>query len=117
MIILRKIRKLLPWKYLGQGNYRKTYLLPSGKYVIKIPINDDGQYNNWGEVKEYKEDKSGLLARCRLFKYRNQLCCIMEKLTIPKDLHNLPDWCSGIDCQQVGYTRKGKLVAYDWYYV
>ena len=30
------------------------------------------------------------------------------------NLKKLPDWVYSIDMVQVGYTRDGRLVAYDW---
>jgi len=105
-------------KFLGEGRTRRVYLAHSGKYVVKYPLNSTGEHANWQEAKDYK--KGGFLekenlARCRLATLRGKEVLIMEKVE-PTNKFNKEgnSWVDYIDCQQVGYNRKGKLVAYDW---
>jgi hypothetical protein len=40
----------------------------------------------------------------------------MEKLSfegVPRGYNNLPDWVMSVDGGQVGYNKKGELVAFD----
>lgn len=115
--IRRFLRKSKRWKFLGEGSTRRAYLLPSGRRVIKLPLDCYGVEANEGEIRQSRQDITGRLARCRPFIYKGQLCSIMQYVEPVKteDRPTLPDWCYGIDCTQVGHTRKGKLVAYDWY--
>lgn len=107
---------ILKCKYLGQGRNRIVYLLPSGKNVIKIPINEYGLYNNWDEATIFSRREDGCyipLARCKMVKDTPYL--IMEYVEQTKDPYVEP-WTYSVDCSQVGYTRSGKLVAYDYAY-
>lgn len=114
---------LLKCKYLGCGRNRIVYLLPSGKNVIKIPLSEAGENNNYDEAFRYSkriERKSIPLARCRMVKDTPYL--IMEYVIDPfaiqhrrkYTLCNMPTWVEFVDCRQVGYTRQNKLVAYDY---
>lgn len=104
----------IPYQLLGVGRNRVTFLLPSGKYVLKIPRNDSGVWDNHHEAR-----LSGTwnYARCKLVNLCGIWCLVMEYLnceTIYKEYDSLPDWTIGVDCCQVGYNRKGKLLAYDF---
>lgn len=103
-------------KHLATGRHRAVYLLTSGKYVIKIPIDDYGYSDNILEASRSKKDGWLLkeqMARCKLL--RNG-CLIMEYVRLPseKEYNELPKWTDGVDCRQVGYTIDGRLVAYDY---
>lgn len=102
---------ILPFKYLGSGRNRTTYLLPSGKYVLKIPRNEAGVFDNADEeaLSLYKTH-----ARCRTIKLFGTLCLVMEYVEQASLDKELPTWCDFVDCRQVGYNRKGKLLAYDY---
>src|SRR6266702_1257425 len=97
---------------LGKGCNRKTYLLPSGKNVIKIPFNDDGYLDNIMEAEQAYKDNWLLKtqkARCKLLKNG---WLVMEYV---KSIYELPDqkfpqWIYGVDSCQVGYTLDGRLV-------
>jgi len=105
------------WKFIGEGNDRKVYQLPSGN-VIKIPIpHTNGEFVNcredylWKNRINYDEQ----FARCRLIP--GTFLLVMEfvkTFSCSSDYKNLPNWCSYIDCSQVGLNKKGKLVAYDY---
>jgi hypothetical protein len=106
------------YTYLGRGRHRQTYLLPSGKHVIKFPINDEGVGANQREYRKFKNTKhEGIFARCRLINVDDSACIIMVAV---KPLENkycnfdLPYWVDEIDNMQVGFTRRQQLVCYDY---
>lgn len=103
---------------LGYGRHRITFKL-SDKYVLKVPYVEDGVYDNHQEVKLYNRFReAGKCARCRIVKLYNLPCLIMEMVTpfvygkTPGE--DWPEWSNYVDCGQVGVTRKGNVVAYDY---
>lgn len=102
---------------VGSGCSRATYRTRSGRYVVKFPWCDDcGETDNRYEHKGFSAGVP-YYARCRLIRVAGADCLVMEwvdplKCFDPPD--ELPDWVDGIDCSQVGHTRRGKLVAYDY---
>ena len=104
---------------LGCGRNRATYAL-GPRHVLKIPVNEDGMYDNSSEAEQWRrrrEHSSFPIARCRILLNKDGLpLLVMERVvpTEPKPRPAMPDWVYSIDCQQVGYTRKGALVAYDF---
>ena len=104
-------------KHLGTGRNRAVYLLPSGKNVIKIPMNGDGIHDNLAEEYRYRVQRTSWypLARCRLLPGSHNL--IMEYVKFPDSYCGLREsnsWIDSVDCCQIGYNRVGKLVAYDY---
>lgn len=97
---------------LHTGRNRATLLM--GKYVIKFPLCGDGVADNdWegsisgGDYIQY--------ARTRLAYVGDVPIVFMEQVEYAKVNYDaMPDWVGSVDCGQVGYTRKGKLVAYDY---
>jgi hypothetical protein len=113
--------------------YRKKYGEPSvGRtravfdrgdgYVVKVPINGEGFAANSREViTSEAEDPYTPVADC----YHDTVydvssegvsVLVMEKLTfdgVPKSYKDLPDWVMSVDGGQVGYNKKGELVAFD----
>lgn len=101
-------------KHIGTGRHRAVFLLSSGRWVIKVPVDDMGYHDNWSEASQSKVNgwlKKEWKARCKLL--RNG-CLIMEYVEPVKSFSDLPDWTNGVDCWQVGYTLDGRLVAYDY---
>jgi hypothetical protein len=91
-------------------------------YVVKVPINGEGFAANSREViTSEAEDPYTPVADC----YHDTVydvssdgvsVLVMEKLTfdgVPKSYKDLPDWVGAVDCGQVGYNKKGELVAFD----
>lgn len=103
---------------IGEGRNRRVYLLPSGKNVIKVPLNDDGIRDNCLEDHRFRLHRSKWypLARCRLLDFAKYYL-IME-YTEPQynlcELMKLHNWVGMVDCCQVGLTSKNKLVAFDY---
>lgn len=110
-------------KYLGSGRNRAVYLLPGGKYVIKIPINalglaDNDEEHCFRHMKDPWAKKERVFARCRLIP--GTFLLVMEYVEdasyqeIRNKLGKVPEWVGCIDSGQVGFNRQGKLVAYDY---
>lgn len=126
------VRKLtynirINFELLGIGRHREVYLLPSKKFVIKIPINNDGILDNLTEYKYWKNRAAikkyydADLARCRLYQgsTSQDKLLLMEFIEIiknPRDLpyNTLPNWAWDVDGIQVGYNRQRHIVAYDY---
>lgn len=102
---------------LGQGRNREAFLTKRGKYIIKVPLNEAGWSDNLIEVTDYERNRflgREYMARCRMVVLSGVPCLIMERVDPVTSLKGLPEWTDFVDCRQVGYNRKGKLVAYDW---
>ncbi len=111
IIAERFLKMLSRAENISGGRNRITLLM--GKYVVKFPISPGGYGDNdWegsicgGEYIQY--------ARTRLHYYHDTPIVFMEQVSPVKSFNGLPDWCDFVDCCQVGYTRAGKLVAYDF---
>ena len=105
-------KKKCKFKLIGIGRNRKVY--EHGDYVIKVPLNKKGEADNMYEAETFKkEGDKGYIkyARCRLLK--NYLVMIKLKTDIGSN-HKLSEWTDWVDCAQVGYDKKGNLLAYDY---
>ena len=91
-------------------------------YVVKVPINGESFAANSREARTSEADNPYTpVAEC----YHDTVydvdpdgvsVLVMEKLNfegVPRSYRDLPDWVGSVDCGQVGYNRKGELVAYD----
>lgn len=106
------------------GRNRNVFDL--GKYVVKIPKNLAGfGDNDWeGSVSNSPEslghDDYVQYPRTRLAYYKEVPIVFMEKVEpvtakeIVRRLGYEPDWVNSVDCGQVGFNRKGRLLAYDY---
>ncbi|KKN65621.1 hypothetical protein LCGC14_0479370 [marine sediment metagenome] len=112
------------WKHLGGGRHRDVFRLPSGN-VIKFPIGEAGEVANLWEalVWKFRNRQSRMplfiyeymkhieaIARCRMIPRTKVL--IME--FVDREGVNPPSWTYRMDCAQVGLTKSGHLVAYDF---
>lgn len=103
-------------RQIGAGLYRHVFG-ESPAYVVKVPRDEWGEFCNEGEARE--APTAAIFARCKAFKHpRTGVVLLrMERIVrFPTARTKLPDWTDGIDCQQVGWTADGRLVAYDWVY-
>lgn len=91
-------------------------------YVVKVPINGEGFAANHREVLTSEvEDPYTPVADCHHdtvydVSPEGVSVLVMEKLSfegVPKGYSNLPDWVMSVDGGQVGYNKKGELVAFD----
>ena len=100
------------------GRTRVCYLMRT--YVIKMPRCLNGMDDNdWeGSVSNLPnpDEEEIKYARTRLVYYQGIPLLFMERVQIPpgEDYKKFPVWIYSVDCQQVGYTKSGKLVAYDY---
>lgn len=94
-----------------------------GSYVVKIPKNLDGFCDNdWeGSVSNGNDDPNVVrYARTRMH-YVDEIPVVfmewVEHATgkkITEQIGYEPDWVMSVDCGQVGFTKDGRLVAYDY---
>lgn len=89
-------------------------------YVIKVPMNGEGYAANNAEViNASMEDPYIPVAECwhqedYSITPKGVPTLIMEKVEHCRaDYRNMPDWVMSVDGGQVGYNKKGELVAYD----
>lgn len=122
------VRKRLKEKAIRIHKARTRWVYEFKHYVIKVPINAEGlRANDWeGSVSNEKrrlKSKRYLeywvqYPRTRLYYFKDIPLVLME-LIAPLDwsktcYDDQPDWVGSVDCGQVGYTKKGRLVAYDY---
>lgn len=92
-----------------QGRHRAAFVLKN--HVLKFPLCEFGELDNHWEATRWDEN----VARGREITYHGFVCNVQEKVTpVTSDFQSLPNWTRHIDCQQVGYTKSGKLKAYDY---
>lgn len=121
----KKILRLFFEKYtfIGAGRNRATFLLKSGKFVIKFPLSEAGEGDNdcEGSIVSNKFDEDGEIKypKTRYVLIEDLVFVIMEKVEMfPEDLieynESHEDWFDSVDGGQVGKTRSGHVVAYDY---
>lgn len=111
---LSLLLKRLNEKYecIGCGRNRIVFKTKNGKYVIKIPRNMMGITDNAMETQ--KLDFGFPVSKSKRI-ILNDFCCVIAEYVDPvSGISGLPEWTKYVDCQQVGYTRKNILVAYDY---
>lgn len=105
------------YRYLGEGRHRAAFLTPSGNFVIKVPIDEMGFVDNFREYRMWRQIDKWMpkehLARCKL--HQSSGILVMEAVDLAYEYPvDGTDWIGFIDCGQVGYNRRGRLVAYDY---
>jgi hypothetical protein len=94
-------------KCIGLGRHRAVYHIAGSEFVLKFPVTIDGYYDNTREASTIGEH----YAKC--FMVMNSTILAMEYVErIP--YNEMPDWAAYIDCGQVGKTKDGRIVAYDF---
>jgi hypothetical protein len=110
------------WPCLGQGRHRVTFAL-NDEWVIKIPLHWDGEVANVSEYEQYHDGTTRSvphLAWCMVEEFHGVVVLLMERvkpIDVPwEEIQTVPDlaWVADVDCEQVGYTLTGALVAYDY---
>jgi hypothetical protein len=101
------------------GRNRAVFFYPT--FVVKLPITHDGIVDN-----DWEGSISGggrydvQLARTRMFYVGDFPVVLMERIdeatdvSIRQRLGYLPDWVNSVDGGQVGFNRKGDLLAFDY---
>lgn len=105
------------YEVLGIGRNRIVFKLKSGNYVLKFPLSNNGETDNdWeGSVCIDNEDNEEIqYPRTKWILYKGFVCVVMDMIKQKEELSNLPDWVDSVDCQQVGFNRKNRLVAFDF---
>lgn len=106
---------------LDSGRNRLVFKLKSGNYVLKFPLNEDGVSDNDWEAstcsnKNDRDRDEVQWPKTRYIEIEGFICCIMEYIEPITSFENknLPDWINSVDGGQVGYNKKGLLLAYDY---
>lgn len=105
-----------------EGRNRNVFEL--GQYMVKLPKNRDGYTDNdWegsvsNSAQTYDSPRHIQYPRKHLIYFKTIPVLLMEKI-IPVDWSlekqsDYPRWIDQVDCAQVGYTKEGRLVAYDY---
>lgn len=118
-----------PLIYLGRGRNREVYR--RGNYVIKVPLNEEGIYDNEHEFLNQCREQSRRAGGDEV--PRNAMCrihpggiLVMQYAMFvgPKSdetgyisYEDGPSWMGYVDGGQVGYNRFGQIVAYDYGYL
>lgn len=116
------------WQFVAKGSFRACYKRPNRKWVLKVPrikkgiqdcVNEasmfkhrEGKYNPKAE-----EHMQGALAPCRIVKIAEMPCLIMPEVdtTLRNRYNDHPKWTHMLrDGRQIGTTRRGKVVVYDY---
>lgn len=109
---------------VSYGRNRLAFVFDT--YVFKVPCCEAGcGDNDWeGSVQNTIESFNNYeyiqYPKTELFYFEELPICKMELVTqanskeIKSVLGFVPDWIYSIDCQQVGFTVEGRLVAYDY---
>lgn len=107
-----------------EGRNRRVYVMRN--YVVKVPRNGDGiADNDWeGSVSNCEQypqsDYQVQYARTRMFVVSDVPIVLMERVTeatskeIVLRLRREPQWTWSVDGGQVGFNKRGRLVAYDY---
>ncbi len=113
---LSLLRKKFQEKYgnpIGVGRQRETFRYKS--WVFKVPINRMGMDSNIKEHKYKEKNNVHEFPITKLFFLKDIPILKMEYVEY-LDSKDKPDWSGCIDCGQVGKTKKGKIVPYDYGY-
>jgi hypothetical protein len=103
------IKKYINEDWLGYGRGRIAFKRKD--YVFKIPYNEYGLGFNYFEADTYKNNPRDIYAKCRMF----GSLLVMEYVEPVENMTaDMPSWAWDTDMYQVGYTRAGKLVVYDY---
>lgn len=111
-----KLRRFLKKRYgdpIGEGRTREVYA--STFVVFKFPKNENGIIDNLREYNSIFNSSNWIpRAKCKLIFILGCPILMMEKVDINYRETICWDWHSYVDCHQVGLTRHGKEVAYDY---
>lgn len=110
------------FEYLGTGRHRAVWRCKD--YVVKMPINQGGIDSNLREASLWErrgQDPYIHYARCHLIPH--SVILVMEYAqylgSLSDDtgyigLTKVPEWAYAVDGWQVGYNKRGQIVAYDY---
>jgi hypothetical protein len=106
-----------------EGRNRRVFVFKG--YVVKVPMNEGGMTDNdWeGSVSNGPRplrEWSVVYPKTRLVWHDDVPILFMERVIpvtskrIRARLKKVPRWVGCVDCGQVGFTKDGRLVAYDY---
>lgn len=107
------------YEVIGLGQQRIVFKL-SDDYVIKLPLSPKGIVDNKNESNYKLNNPNSKIktASCEMISIDGIECLKMESVEHWSALYTssgeLDDWCLDVDCCQVGFNKKGDLVAYDF---
>lgn len=96
---------------VGCGRHRIVFR--DGDTVVKFPTQESGAFANEHEANTNNELCAKAWIDEELTKEFGQPVLRMEYVT-HVGWSKKPDWTWSVDCGQVGRTKDGRLVAYDW---
>lgn len=111
---------------IGKGSYRVVFNTRGDDYVVKVPLNSEGESDNQKEYELFRQNKLSHFAKCNLVSVNGIDVLMMERLydvmrlashITPHvfDQESLdPGWIRKIDAAQVGVSRDGRVKAYDF---
>lgn len=109
-------------EWVGTGTSRIAFTFPGSNLVIKVPYSTAGYTASMREEQAFQDFKKyphlcTPIAECSFIDFSSTFgmnLLVMEHLhEFPETLTGLPGWVHSVDCGQVGYNSKKKLVAYD----
>lgn len=118
--VVYKLAKKLQKKYPNVELGRNRIVFISKFCVFKIPTSDDGIIDNDWESSlsnaEVRDEEEIYYANTKVITIDDLLCCVMQKVEPYhfKDYKTVPDWVKSVDGGQVGHSRNGILMAYDF---
>lgn len=106
---------------IGAGRHRTVWVDGDGVWVYKVPClhspieGIDANIDEISRVAFGKEEYTPERVEVRM---EDIPVVKMEYVSCWRNYHSnaseMPRWVDWIDCRQVGYTKDGRLVAYDW---
>lgn len=94
------------------GRSRAVFIDLADDVVYKVPRNPDGVIDNSYEARH--TDPGIPLAECEIVQIDDLPVLKMEHVNpYHGPMDELPEWTNWVDGGQVGYTKDGRLVAYD----
>lgn len=98
------------------GRHRMVFVCRN--VVYKLAIRQEFECDNTSELFMFERYGScGTFAPCKLVSINGvDNVLVMRRLEPADETDNLPEWVMSVDCQQVGYDKKGRLMAFDYAY-
>jgi len=98
---------------------RNRICINLGAYIIKLPRNGAGFIDNdWeGSISNAPGENTETeiqYPHTRLFYVKKKVPILFMETVTPAPFLKSPEWVYAIDSGQVGYTKRGRLVAYDY---
>lgn len=99
---------------LGVGRLRAAFR--DGDTVLKVPLSEVGEHGNYEEADScnhpYEPRAEAWIDE--IWTKREGIVILRMEYVRHRGSSKHPDWTWGVDGGQVGWTKAGRLVAYDW---